>query len=85
MTRTRGNRIIYTTPEVCEMTGATYRQVDHWARKGWIPGQPAEVGSGMRRRWTPAQVERVGVLLKASKLSNSTITQAVELLERVCE
>jgi DNA-binding transcriptional MerR regulator len=73
----------YSTPEVCELTGATYRQVDYFARKGLIPGQPAGhgTGSGHRRRWNAAQVERVTLLLRASRLVNATLGEAVEMLD----
>jgi hypothetical protein len=57
----------YSSYEVMEMTGASYRQVDHWSRKGWIQGMPREVGCGYQRVWTPEMVEEVRWLLRASK------------------
>ena len=71
------------TVEVCRLTGATYRQVDWWCRTGRIPGQPsgAATGSGHRRRWTPDQIVRVLTLMRASRLVNATIDEAVEMLE----
>ena len=71
----------YRTVAVCEMTGATYRQIDYYCRRGLIPGQEQVIGSGMRRTFTEAQVERVRLLLRASRLSTSTLEQALELLE----
>lgn len=72
----------YTTVEVCKMTGATYRQLDYWARTARVPGQPdgSSVGSGNRRRWTHEQVERVELLLRASELVNNNLDRAIELL-----
>lgn len=32
-------------------TGATYRQLDYWARRGWLTSD--NPGSGHARRWTP--------------------------------
>ena len=70
----------YTTTEVTAMTGASYRQVDYWARTGRIPGQ-TNPGTGHYRRWTEEQVERVRLLMRASKLVNLTFDEALELLE----
>jgi len=65
------------------MTGASYRQLDYWARSGRIPGQPsgAGTGSGRLRVWTTGDVERVVVLMKASRLINATLDEMVEILE----
>lgn len=60
--------VTYSSADVCRATGATYRQVDHWARTGRIPGQDHGPGYGGRRQWTPEQVERVRQLVEASKL-----------------
>jgi DNA-binding transcriptional MerR regulator len=58
----------YTSAEVCAMTGASYRQVDYWARHGFIAGQATGPGTGRQRRWTADQVETVARLVEASKL-----------------
>lgn len=44
---------LHMTQEVVKLTGATYRQVAHWAAEGFIPGQARVVGSGQAhwRRW----------------------------------
>lgn len=73
--------LTYTTVQVSEMTGATYRMIDYWCRRGLIPGQDRVIGSGMRRHFTDEQVERVRRLLRASRLSNASLEQALELLE----
>lgn len=71
----------YTTTEVTEMTGASYRQLDYWCRCGLVPGQPAYgTGSGNRRRWNDKQIDEVLLLIRASKLVNATLDEAVELL-----
>jgi DNA-binding transcriptional MerR regulator len=72
----------YTTVQICEMTGATYRQIDFWVRRNLIPGLAQQAtGSGSRRRFTEANVERVRLLLRASRLSTASLEQALELLE----
>jgi hypothetical protein len=48
--------------EVCEATGVTYRQLDHWDSLGVIePTIPAN-GSGTQRRFNPAQVPVIRAL-----------------------
>ena len=65
------------------MTGATYRQVDYWARQGMIPGQSpgSATGSGHARAWSGDQVRRVRLLLVASRLANTPMMEIVEMLE----
>lgn len=53
--------------EVMKMTGATYKQVNHWACLGYVPGVPREVGSGSKRRWTPDSVLTVRLLQQTSR------------------
>lgn len=56
--------VSYSTPEVCALTGLTYRQLDYWVRLGLIdPVVPAE-GSGTRRRFSPEQVSALQVLAR---------------------
>ena len=59
--------VTYTTADVCRATGATYRQADHWARTGRIPGQSVGPGYGGRRVWTAEQVATVARLVEASR------------------
>ena len=74
----------YSTTEVARLTGATPRMLDYWARHGLVPGQPAgsTTGSGHRRRWTEEQVAEAELLLRASKLVNATLGEAVGMLRQ---
>lgn len=74
----------YSTTEVCRLTGATYRQLDYWARTGRIPGQPSGsvIGSGNRRRWTQADVDEVRLWLEASALLSGGLRGMVERLRK---
>ena len=73
---------LLSTNDVVAATGATYRQVDYWVRTGLVPGQsPEGPGSGHRRRWHPAQVNRVRLILLASRLSNRPLADVVALIE----
>ena len=50
----------FSTPEVVERTGLSYRQLDHWVRTRRItPSVVADQGSGSRRRWSESDVEFV--------------------------
>jgi hypothetical protein len=48
-----------TTKQVEKVLGATFRQLDHWCRQGWVPGVPRVSGSGAsnRREWPPEAIE----------------------------
>jgi hypothetical protein len=48
-----------TPSEVCQRTGATYRQLDYWCRQGWL--HPDRVGysvngSGSPRDWPLSEI-----------------------------
>lgn len=45
MTAVRGDAL--TSSEVARATGATHRQLDHWARRGWVTPSGG-VGAGFR-------------------------------------
>jgi len=49
----------YSTAEVSRITGCSYRQLDYWIRTGIIEIRYGAHGSGSRRRWTEAEVERL--------------------------
>lgn len=69
------------SPQVVQQTGITYRELDHWARKGHIsprliPGQgkrrhpdrdPNTPGSGHSRRWMPEEVAIIGTMVRLSR------------------
>lgn len=46
----------YTTPEVCEIVGVSYRMLDYWCRQGHVTIDGDARGSGSRRRFTPDEV-----------------------------
>jgi hypothetical protein len=56
------------SPEVCDQTGASYRQLDFWCRRGYVGSQNDGEGHGSQRRWSPeevAVVSRMVALVKA--------------------
>ncbi|HEX2699010.1 MAG TPA: MerR family transcriptional regulator [Acidimicrobiales bacterium] len=52
----------YSGPEAAEIAGISYRQLDYWARRGWVvPSRAAE--EGVRRRlYTAADIVRLAAL-----------------------
>jgi DNA-binding transcriptional MerR regulator len=47
------------SPDVCASAGVTYRQLDHWARTGWLhPGGGG--GTGRDRLWSPDEAGMAG-------------------------
>ena len=56
-----------TPAEVCQRTGATYRQLDYWCRRGWLnPGRVGYSvnGSGSPRDWTPGEIRRARIMAR---------------------
>lgn len=57
-----------TSQRLCELTGATYRQIDYWARNKIIPTATEEGrGSGSRRQFDKSIVPAVRVLARVSR------------------
>jgi hypothetical protein len=52
----------YSTQYVTEKTGATGRQLDHWAGKGWLTS-PAP-GTGRSRQWTQFDLDLVTIIMR---------------------
>lgn len=49
-----------TTPDVVAAVGCTFRQLDHWTRKGYVaPSGHVAEGSGKCRWWTAADVAAI--------------------------
>jgi hypothetical protein len=60
ITRPRG----YSSYEVAQEVGITYRQLDHWVRVGSIDIERVRrVGSGCPRRWTEEEVARLRTIV----------------------
>jgi hypothetical protein len=53
----------YTSPEVCELVGVSYRQLDYWTRKGIVrPSIADSKGSGHTRYWSIDDVARIDAI-----------------------
>lgn len=57
----------WSTYDVCELTGAPYRQVDYWTRTTPIFGRHVGGGSGSRRRWTDEDVQRIDLIVRCRR------------------
>lgn len=59
----------YTAGEVMALTGCTYRQLGYWSNRGYVEFVARGTGSGHRRLYSPAAVERVrDLVLRSAKL-----------------
>lgn len=61
-------------------TGVTYRQLDYWTRKGILTPEAATPGSGYARRWSPADLTRVRMLLALTSIGLA-LSEAVEWVD----
>jgi DNA-binding transcriptional MerR regulator len=61
----------YRAPQVCEIVGITYRQLDYWARTGLVrPSIETAYGSGTQRRYSfedLVELRLVGFMLDSGR------------------
>ncbi len=68
--------------ELCELTGATYRQIDYWCRQGYIHAAHSDTpGSGNKRRFSKSNIDRVKLVVKISKAFSRENTPLGYILE----
>ena len=75
----------YRAPQVCNLVGITYRQLDYWARTGLLlPSIQSAHGSGSQRRYSFTDVVQLKVIkrLLDAGMSLKKIRQAMEILVR---
>ncbi len=73
----------YRAPQVCNLVGITYRQLDYWARTGLLrPSIQSANGSGSQRRYSFTDVVQLKVIkrLLDAGMSLKKIRQAMEIL-----
>ncbi len=59
---------VITAAEAASAAQITYRQLDHWARQGWVtPSVQTGKGRGSRRLYSPADVVRLAALRHFAK------------------
>jgi len=71
-------------PQVCEIVGITYRQLDYWARTGLLRPEVADArGSGTQRRYSYRDLVRLKVIksLLDAGVKLQTARKAVEYLK----
>jgi len=52
-----------TATDACELARVTYRQLDYWARRGWVsPSVDTGLGRAGRRLYDPSDVVRLAAL-----------------------
>jgi len=73
----------YRAPQVCNLVGITYRQLDYWARTDLLkPSVQSAQGSGSQRRYSFTDVVQLKVIkrLLDAGMSLKKIRQAMEIL-----
>lgn len=73
----------YRAPQVCNLVGITYRQLDYWARTGLLrPSIKSAQGSGSQRRYSFTDVVQLKVVkrLLDAGMSLKKIRQAMQIL-----
>lgn len=45
-------------------TGATYRRIDYWTRRGWLANDVALPGTGHPRRWSQRDRDVVALMVR---------------------
>lgn len=70
-----------TTAEVMARTGATYRQLDYWAREKWIDMGPDQ-GTGNARMWTHRQMLTARMVVTLIK-AGFDVRKAFEITDRI--
>lgn len=69
------------TPVVCNLTGASFRQIDLWARKGYVtPSIVATRGTGHRREWSTEDAVRVAVMVELVSAGMDPAAAALSLV-----
>lgn len=63
---TPSGQLGWSSSAVCAETGATYRQVDYWARTGWLPDNAG--GSGSSRTFSRRDLETVRAVVALTRL-----------------
>ena len=58
----------YSSNEVVELTGVTYKMLDYWDRRDVISPVTPAAGSGSRRRYSAEQVEEVALAMALRRL-----------------
>lgn len=72
----------FSTKDAANITGLTYRQVDHWVRSGFLTPDTAANGSGSRRRLSYEDLMKLS-LAKALSNAGVPLAEAFELIDDI--
>lgn len=72
----------FSSLEVCEQTGCTYRQLDYWTRQGWLIAEVDAKGSGSQRAYSEVTVKIVkhAVALISAGLTPETALRGATII-----
>ena len=85
MTLDAGHDQGYRAPQVCNLVGITYRQLDYWARTDLLrPSLQSAQGSGSQRRYSFSDIVQLKVVkrLLDAGMSLKKIRSAIEILRQ---
>lgn len=74
---------LYRTPEVVELVGCSYRQLDYWCRSGQVECAVPAQGSGSTRRLAVREVQVAWVLTQLSRLGAPRLPSDLDVLRRL--
>lgn len=78
-----GDEALYSTAQIAELTGLTYRQVDYYDRRGMFsPSHASARGNGTRRVYSAGDVDR-GRLVAALRLLGAPFEVIARVLEQL--
>jgi hypothetical protein len=58
---------VFTSTELAEAAGITYRQADHWTRHGHLHADPPAPGSGFARTYTETEVQVASLIRRLTE------------------
>ncbi|HET6875481.1 MAG TPA: MerR family transcriptional regulator [Acidimicrobiales bacterium] len=69
---------LVTSPELCQLAGISYRQLDYWTRQGVLSASRPARGSGSFRGWTVDEAALARVCGQLSRLgATATVLRAI--------
>lgn len=74
----------FTSTEICDQLGVTYRNLDYWLKQGtFVPSLASAHGSGSARLFSSADIRIVAiiVLLRKGNMPLATIKRSLEVLD----
>jgi DNA-binding transcriptional MerR regulator len=82
MTATVETEELYSAMEVVQLTGVTYRQLDHWAKSGRLHATVPAFGTGTRRQFSDHDIARVRYVIALIE-TGFTVDAALQIAQHL--